>query len=471
MSVRGCALGNAGACTLVYSALGSPIAAPSLADRAWITLGLHCEKGGPACARVDQRREAIFFERACHRGDGSACREAAGQLPDPERQARLLARACSLGDCESCVGGKTVEGLQLAEQRGSLARAAATCPAECRAAVSPGPEPKACRLGLRALTSLGGSANERKALAVAEAQCRRGFTCDVLAQLFVVSALLTPADEKRVGAVLASGCRSQRPGTCAAPIELAQVKPARAKCRAGDVDACVKLGEQLTLSSVELPQIGAAWARGCKLGSNLACVRHWAALVSASSHDQAAIDVSHQKAAAACEGGDLQICIELANHLEFRAADLAEFEGVAQRVVEQLGSRCSAGNGESCERAATFLQFKKQLDGEARAKDFLRQACEHGQAARCVELAEEKVKQKLFVSAAQLGAKGCEAGSPTGCQIFARYRLELTPDALAAGDRALGLACGKNVEGACALAADEGITTTIVAPERPIPVN
>ena len=477
LSVRGCALENAGDCALVYSALLGRVPDVALAQRAWITLGRYCEKAprdGPVCAPVADRRAAIVLERECETGNAAACRDAAGLFADPLRATALLSKACTLGDCESCAGSKTAEGARLAGQTASLRQAARVCPVECKAALGEGPEPRACDLGVRVLTKLGGADNERKALALAEEQCRRGYSCDLLSELFVVSETITETDERRLGAVLARACEAGRPAACQAPIELAQIKPARLQCRQDKVEGCLKLGEQLTLSNVQLPQINDAWERGCKLGSNLACVRHWAALAVGPARDSKVVEESHRKASAACDGGDLQICIEIANHLKFRAADpevLAELKFVAERVVNELGSRCDAGNGEACENAATFLQFKKDLNGAARARDFLHKACEHGQAARCVEIAEQRAREKAYVLAAQFGAKGCLAGSPTGCKLFVKHRSELAGQMLTEGDRALGIACAKKVRDACTLASQEGVPTVIETTVAPVPLS
>ncbi len=477
LRIQGCALEDAGDCSLVYKDLLTKIADPALAQRAWITLGRWCEKekrDGPACTVVVDRRKAIVLERDCAAGQAVACREAAGLFPDPQRESALLGKACSLGDCESCVGRKTVEGVKLADAKASQVKASEVCPEECKAAPADVAEPKSCVYGVRAMTELGGAANEKKALGLAEEQCRRGYTCGLLAELYVVAEHLTPGDEKRIGAVLEKACVDKRPNTCQAQAELAQVKPAREQCAQGKVEGCLKLGDQLKLSNVELPQISLAWERACKLGSNLGCVRHWASLQTAMSRDSKAIQESHDKAARACEAGEQQICIELANHLKFRSGDpsaVAELKTVGEMVVTKLAGECDAGSAEACETAARFLQFKKELNGEARAKEFIRKACEKGASARCMEIAEASVRTKDFAGAAEFGGKACMFGSPAGCRLLTKHRSELVGNALVEADRALGLACGKKVVEACALAADSGVPIRIEAPAAPIPLT
>jgi TPR repeat protein len=477
LTVRGCALEDSGGCSLVYKGLLSKVADPTLAQRAWVTLGRWCEKekrDGPACTVIADRRKAIVLEHGCQTGSAVACREAAGLFPDPLRESALLGKACAMGDCESCIGRKTVEGVKLADARASQQQAAKVCPAECRAAAANGAEPRACSLGVRAMTELGGPDNERKAIGFAEEQCKRGFTCGQLAELFVVAEHLTPADEKRMGAVLDRACADGKPETCQARAELANVKPARELCSRGELDGCLKLGELLKLSNVELPQISMAWERACKLGSNLGCVRHWASLQTAMSRDSKAIEESHQKAASACDSGDLAICIELANHLKFRSKDpdaIKELKEVGERVVASLDAQCDLGDSVSCETAATFLQFKTELGGEARAKGFLRKACDHGATARCLDIAEEGSKDRNYPVATQYGGKACIAGSAAGCRLLVKHRLELTQELQMETDRALGVACGRRVTEACEIAADSGIPLRIESPAAPIPIS
>ena len=462
--VRGCALDDAGDCSLVYKQLLSKVADPVLAQRAWITVGRWCEvekRDGPVCSVVDDRRKAIVLEADCQAGQGVACREAAALLPDPEREAALLGKGCGLGDCLSCVG-----------TRPNPAKAAQVCPAECKAAASEGAEPKACGLAIRALAAQGGPANEKKAIAFAEEQCKRGFSCGLLAELFVVATSLSAVDEKRVGASLDRACAEGRSGTCQARDELALVKPARELCTQGKIEGCMKLGEQLTLSKVELPQISLAWERACALGSNLGCVRHWASLRTVLSKDSTVIEQSHQKATAACDAGEVDVCVELANHLKFRSADpeaIAELKTVGAKVIDTLGPQCDRGDASACESAANFLRFK--LDGEDRATAFLKKACTAGAAGRCMEFADHGARTKDYARAVEYAAKACTFGSPAGCRMLVKYRGSLNDATLADADRALGVACGNSVVDACALAADAGVPMRIEAPVAPVPVS
>ena len=480
LTLRGCALDSAGDCLVVYQRLLTKIPDPVLAHRAWITLGRWCEKDpreGPACAVVEDRRKALVLERDCHAGKAVACREAAPLNPDPSRASALLGQACALGDCQSCLGRKAGEAVPVAEVLANQRKAAEVCPAECRAAAVQDIEPKACGYAVRALAQLGGPKNERRAIGFAEEQCKRGFTCELLAELFVVTETLAADDEKRVGALLDRACANHRAGTCQAHAELALIRPARALCRRGEVEGCLKLADQLKLSAVEFPQVSVAWERACKLGSNLGCVRHWASLGSALSRDSTAVEESHRKAADACQAGELQICIELANHLKFRSSDpqaLAELKEVAERAVTALRIQCDRADSDACETAFNFLQFKKELDGPTRAKEFLRKACEHGAGTRCVELAEQCVRSKDPTGAAQYEVKACTHGSSAGCRMLLEQRNTLASDLREEADRALGAACGKGALDACELAADAGIAQrppVSAAPPGPLSAN
>ncbi len=453
--VKGCGLDDAGDCALVYTALLTRIPEADLVHRAWVTLGRWCEKDtrqGPACAAVDDRRKAIVLERECQAGKALSCSAAAALFSDLPRQLSLLGKACTLGDCDSCVARHGLD-----SSKANLLAAAQVCPAQCKTAAVDQPEPKACAAGLKALTDLGGVANERKALGFAEAHCKRGLSCAPLAEVWVMSEGLPAADDARIAALLERACADKKPGTCQAPTELAQIKPARALCKQGKVEGCLRLGEQLKASSVAQSQTTEAWTRACSLGSNLGCVRQWAATRA---------DVPHQKASRACEAGEIDICIELANHLKFRPDDavaIEELKAVGEKVTTTLGGQCDSGSAEACEAAANFLQFKKELNGEARAKEFIQKACDHGSAARCLELAEQDVKVKDFAGAAELGARACAAGSTAGCRLMSKHRSELSATVRVEADRALGVACGKKVAEACALATDAGVPMVIEA--------
>ena len=88
-----------------------------------------------------------------------------------------------------------------------------------------------------------------------------------------------------------------------------------------------------------------------------------------------------------------------------------------------------------------------------------------------MEIAEQGAKSKDFASAAQYASKACLGGSSAGCRLLARHRGELTGALLVDADRALGLACGKKVADACALAADAGVPVRIESPVSPVPLT
>ena len=85
-------------------------------------------------------------------------------------------------------------------------------------------------------------------------------------------------------------------------------------------------------------------------------------------------------------------------------------------------------------------------------------------------IAEQGAKDKDFATAGQYGSKACLAGSPAGCRMVVKYRRELTGDLLVEADRALGLACGKKVVDACALASDSGVPVRIESPAAATPI-
>ncbi len=473
LRVKGCSYDDLGDCSLVYTALLSKIPDASLTQRAWITLGRWCEReprNGSACSAVAARREAIVLERGCSGGNAASCRAAAELLPDPVRQSVLLSKACTLGDCEGCVTGMTVEGAKPAEIAARQTQAAKVCAAECQATPADTLEPRACVSAVKATAQLGGA---QKALLLAEGQCKRGFTCKAVGELWFANENLTAEDDARLTALMERACADKRPGTCAAISGLAQVKPARAACRDGSLDACLRWGESLNEAAVALPQTADAWGRACKLGSSLGCVREWAAL-SAAHNDPKAVEQAHLKASAACENGEIAICIELANQLKFHSQEplaVEELKAIAGKVTTSLGARCDEGDVEACEDAANFFQFKKELDGETRARGFIVKACDHGAGGRCVDLAEQRIRVKDYAGAADFGARGCAAGSTAGCRIVVKHRLELTDAARVKADRSLGIACGKKVADACGLAADVGVKTVVEAAAGPAPMT
>lgn len=460
LRVKGCSYGDLGDCALVYTALASKIPDAALTQRAWVTLGRWCElepRDGSTCSAVEARRKAFVMERECQAGTAASCRVASKLLPDPVRETALLSKACALGDCESCVATNE-------------ASAAKVCAAECKAALADKLEPKACSSAVIATAHVGG---EKKALLLAEEQCKRGFTCNAVGELWLATENLTEADDARLTALMQRACADKVQGTCAAPAELARVKPARAACKGGSLDDCMRWGDALKLAALASPQSADAWGRACKLGSNLGCVRQWAALTAAQK-DPKAIEQAHLKASAACENGEIAICIELANQLKFRPQDplaVEELKAVATKITDTLGAQCDEGVAESCETAANFLQFKKELDGEARARAFIVKACDHGAGGRCVELGEQRARVKDFAGAADFGARGCAAGSMVGCRMLVKHRLELTDAARVKADRSLGIACGKKIADACGLAADAGVATVVEAATKATPMT
>ncbi len=209
-------------------------------------------------------------------------------------------------------------------------------------------------------------------------------------------------------------------------------------CDGGDPLGCTHLGmlhEQGRGVPEDDVKAAELFQSACEAGSSPAC-SHLAALYEAgegvAQSDSKALDLFRQ----ACDRGDPLACLNLGNRYE-QGRGVEPSEAAAKELYRRV---CDGGYDDGCAKLAAMQEAARQREECAEGKpdactslglryregdgvtwshersvDFLRQACDGGDARGCRELANaERISRDL-----DRHRQGCEAGAPESCTDLA----------------------------------------------------